>query len=101
MIRRVTVHSTFESSRRALLQSLQGLEAQVQMALASIWWGLTNNAEDFDLVPGFKTLRQAQTLALNGVPALWVVFRIQGEEVNLKFVQVVVEGQGFRAPVQL
>jgi hypothetical protein len=59
-------------------------------ALRGVTWAISVGAEDFDLVPGWSTLRIAKTdqFDLAGVPALCIYFRIKDEnEVLLYWIE--------------
>jgi uncharacterized pyridoxamine 5'-phosphate oxidase family protein len=59
---------------------------------------LRNNAEDFPLVPGKKTLRLVKTDAVRSIPALRTVFRIdENDQVCLYYIEVA-KGDGFEGP---
>lgn len=66
-------------------------------ALAAISWALCNNAEDYPLVRGYKSLRVAKTDPIRRLPPLRVVFTINGDAVNLKWIEFVDEAE-FRGP---
>jgi hypothetical protein len=70
---------------------------KIDDALAAIWWALSNNAEDFPIIPGFKTLRMAKTDAIRNIPALHVVFKIIDGEVHLKWIEIA-DSDEFRGP---
>jgi hypothetical protein len=57
--------------------------------LAGVYWALKNNAEDFPVIPGYKTLRMVKTDPVRGIPPLRIIFRIvDDEEVSLNWIEV-------------
>ena len=57
--------------------------------LAGVYWALKNNAEDFPVIPGYKTLRMVKTDSVRGIPALRIIFRIvDDKEVALHWIEV-------------
>jgi len=69
----------------------------LEAALTGIWWALSNNAEDFPLVSGYKSLRIAKTDPVRSLPALRVVFTTNGDTVQLRWIEFVDEVE-FRGP---
>jgi hypothetical protein len=63
---------------------------ELKDSVSALMWGLQNNAEDFPIIPGYKTLRMAKTDAVRGIPALRLVFKIgeEDDQVHLKWIEV-------------
>ncbi len=66
-------------------------------AFVALFWALQNNAEDFPVIPGYKTLRMAKTDAVRNIPALHLIFKILGDAVRLEYIETA-ETDGFRGP---
>ena len=61
----------------------------VDEALESLVWSLTENPKEWPLLPGFKDLRIAKTDATEAMPRLRVFFRVDenGEHVHLLYIE--------------
>ena len=58
-------------------------------ALIGVMWALRHNAEDFPLMPGYKTLRMVKTDAVRNIPALHVIFKINPQDqVQLRYIEI-------------
>jgi hypothetical protein len=67
-------------------------------ALAALYWALRNKADDYPIMPGYRTLRMAKTDAVRDIPALYVIFSIRNDnEVELRYIEVAV-GDEFQGP---
>lgn len=62
-------------------------------ACTGLFWGLSTDPYDFDLIPGFETLRIAHSDAYerNGrvVPRVSIIFRISKNKVHLLWVELI------------
>ena len=61
----------------------------VDDALESLVWSLTENPEEWPILPGFQQLRIAKTDATENMPRLLVFFQVDenGEHVHLLFIE--------------
>lgn len=67
-------------------------EAQaVDEATSALTWGISKCAEDFDVVPGFESIRVAKTDAVQWgkriIPRLVIFFRIKSSHVDLLWIE--------------
>ncbi len=74
-----------EPEYTAQLQALGDIAA-FDESLRGIMWGLSTNAEKFDLVPGFRTLRIAKAWRAK-VRIYFQIDAIQNEVVRLRWVE--------------
>jgi hypothetical protein len=74
-------------------------ESDLADAMAAVNWALSNNAEDFPIVTGFKSLRLVKTEQVRKLPPLRVAFRINPDSdvVELKWIEFV-DGEKFNGP---
>jgi len=56
---------------------------ELDESLRALMWGIQTQAEKFQLVPGFRTLRMAKEWNLK----LRIIFQIQGGQVLLKWIE--------------
>jgi hypothetical protein len=69
----------------------------IEDAVSALLWALKNNAEDFPVIPGYKTLRMAKTDSVRDVPSLHLIFKILGDKVRLEYIETA-ESDEFRGP---
>jgi hypothetical protein len=69
----------------------------IEDAVSALLWALKNKAEDYPVIPGYKTLRMAKTDPVRDIPALHLIFKILGETVRLEYIEIA-ETDEFRGP---
>lgn len=75
-----------------------GKQSELENVLSGVYWALRNNAEDFPLIPGYKTLRMVKTDAVRDIPSLRVVFKIRSEtEVKVEWIEIA-DTEEFQGP---
>jgi hypothetical protein len=91
-MRTIEVSQLFKSEASKIAE-----QKEIDGAISAILWALKNNAEDYPVIQGFKTLRMAKTDAIRNVPELHVVFKILGDKVRLEYIETG-ETDEFRGP---
>lgn len=80
-----------ESTEYSKHLSKLGDPRDVDEALSALTWGISKGAEDFDVIPGFSSLRIAKTDAVKWeskeIPRLIIFFRIEGAQVHLLWIE--------------
>ncbi len=67
-------------------------------AISALFWALRNNAEDYPVMRGYKTLRRAKTEATRNIPALHLIFKIDDkDQVVLKYIEIATSDE-FQGP---
>lgn len=96
-MRQVVAVGAYNSSLGELRKTYN-LPDELTTALAAIFWALSNNADDFPVAPGYKSLRQIKTAPVGQLPPLRAVFTIIDDQtVNLKWIEVA-DTPEFRGP---
>lgn len=95
-MRRLIPVGAYNTSYQEVREKCQD-EEELENALVAIWWALSQNAEDFPIVRGYKSLRIAKTDPIRKVPALRVVFTICDDVVHLKWIEFA-DSDEFRGP---
>ena len=95
-MRRIVPVGAYSSAYKAVFADCED-KCDLEDALVGVWWALSNNAEDFPIVTGYKSLRIAKTDRVRTLAPLRVIFRINGDAVELKWIECVDDVE-FRGP---